>query len=361
MAILTTSVTRQPKLLLGAIFAVLLLFLLYAQRERANTPPVFKTTLPAGLGGPNTDTGIYDGKSNTAVNEYAHRFKSPDDFRDHFRVVRQLSSVSVLETKRTCNWNPHDLEGMQFTWGLETDWVVNKVPREETEEKRREWQAYYENNLIPWSKAKSHFKGRGIICSAGNAGTLKRLAILLRQLNNLGSKLPVEVHYWAEEMNDKDKAFLSNIYSKISFNDLSGPDQLWKTGPMPLNYGHFNLKTAAVVNSKFEEFLLIDSDNLPVQLPETLFETDTYKEYGTIFWPDISRTRPENPMWAITRTFCKTDEYEQESGQLVVDKRRFFYHLQLAAWFNEQTYYRSLVLGDKDMYVRSFRHPSSLR
>lgn len=44
------------------------------------------------------------------------------------------------------------------------------------------------------------------------------------------------------------------------------------------------------------------------------------------------------------------DEYEQESGQLLVDKRRFYYHLQLAAWLGAQEYIRGLILGDKDLF-----------
>merc|ERR1712032_1093291 len=46
------------------------------------------------------------------------------------------------------------------------------------------------------------------------------------------------------------------------------------------------------------------------------------------------------------------DEYEQESGQLLVDKRRFWYHLQLATWLNNEQgkYYNEFLLGDKDMF-----------
>ncbi len=78
----------------------------------------------------------------------------------------------------------------------------------------------------------------------------------------------------------------------------------------------------------------------------------TYKEYGTIFWPDIARSWPQNPAWAITNTPCKMDEYEQESGQLLVDKRRYWYHLQLAAWMNnvKGPYYSYILLGDKDTF-----------
>jgi len=46
------------------------------------------------------------------------------------------------------------------------------------------------------------------------------------------------------------------------------------------------------------------------------------------------------------------DEWEQESGQLMVDKRRYWYHLQLASWLNNEqgTYYNQFLLGDKDMF-----------
>ncbi|KAK4124409.1 glycosyltransferase family 71 protein [Parathielavia appendiculata] len=46
------------------------------------------------------------------------------------------------------------------------------------------------------------------------------------------------------------------------------------------------------------------------------------------------------------------DENEQESGQLMVGKRRYWYHLQLAAWLKNKQgeYYDKFLLGDKDMF-----------
>jgi alpha 1,2-mannosyltransferase len=103
----------------------------------------------------------------------------------------------------------------------------------------------------------------------------------------------------------------------------------------------------------------MDSDNIPINAPDSLWESDVYKEFGTIFWPDIARTRPDNPIWSITNTKCRMDEYEQESGQLLVDKGKFFYHLQLAAFMNapsikadgyHESYYFDFLLGDKDTF-----------
>ncbi|KAL2290246.1 hypothetical protein FJTKL_00705 [Diaporthe vaccinii] len=46
------------------------------------------------------------------------------------------------------------------------------------------------------------------------------------------------------------------------------------------------------------------------------------------------------------------DEYEQESAQLLVDKTRFWYHLQLASFMSNEhgAYYGEFLLGDKDTF-----------
>jgi alpha 1,2-mannosyltransferase len=180
-----------------------------------------------------------------------------------------------------------------------------------------------------------------------------RLKVILRALKKIGSEIAMEVHYWADEMDSASQQELTDLYhpNSMYFNDLSGPHnilQVKKDQPF-INY---QLKTASVINSRFAEPLLLDSDNIPLIKPEDLFSSAVYQEFGTVFWPDIARTRPNNPMWAITNTHCAMDEYEQESGQLLVDKRRFWYHLQLAVWLNNDqgTYYNEFLLGDKDMF-----------
>ena len=53
---------------------------------------------------------------------------------------------------------------------------------------------------------------------------------------------------------------------------------------------NFQIKVAAWVNSGFEEIIGLDSDVLPVRDPEYLFETEEYRKYGQIFWPDWWKT-----------------------------------------------------------------------
>jgi alpha 1,2-mannosyltransferase len=154
------------------------------------------------------------------------------------------------------------------------------------------------------------------------------------------------MHYWGDEMNEEKKNELLAIWPGLFFNDLTSPSNLLKTNHDEVIRPNYQLKSAAVMNSRFAEPLLLDSDNIPVLDPESLYESSVYQEYGTLFWPDIARTRPNNPMWAITNTPCRMDEYEQESGQLIIDKRKYFYHLQLAVWFNNNhsDYYNEVTI-----------------
>lgn len=108
--------------------------------------------------------------------------------------------------------------------------------------------------------------------------------------------------------------------------------------------------TAGIINARFAEILLLDVDNIPTSDPAALFESKTYNEYGSVFWPGHPRTRREHPAWAVFNMPCRRHEYEFETGQLLVDKRRYFYHLQLAAWLNTQEYCRKMLLGDKDLF-----------
>ncbi|KAK2607166.1 hypothetical protein N8I77_005868 [Diaporthe amygdali] len=282
----------------------------------------------------------------------AHQLQSADAFLPHFKAVLQLPGYTVQEAKRTCPLK-HG-EKVNFQWHEDSPgkaWISQDTPKAEIEFRRREWQSFIDSGMIPYSEVQKKFAGRGLVVVAGNQDTLKRVEVILRSLVRLRSSIALELHYWDDEMSEQDRKRLLNIYPTISFNDLSGTHNILhikKDGA----YINYQLKTAALVNSRFAEPILIDSDNVPVIDPTLLYETKTYREFGTVFWPDIARTRPQNPAWAIFNTPCRLDEYEQESGQLLVDKTRFWYHLQLASWLNNEqgAYYNEFLLGDKDMF-----------
>lgn len=231
----------------------------------------------------------------------AHQLQSADAFLPHFKAVIELPGYTIQKAKRTCHLKHGEKVNFQWENGPGKGWISRHAPNSEVEERRREWQSFVASGMIPYSKVKSRFSGRGLVVVAGNQDTLKGVEVILRSLIRLGSSIAVELHYWNDEVSEKDKKALRKLYPRISFNDLSGTHnivQAKKNGA----YINYQLKTAALVNSRFAEPILLDSDNIPVIDPALLYASQTYREFGTVFWPDIVRTRPQNPAWAIFNT-----------------------------------------------------------
>lgn len=338
----------MPRLLIGVLGACAVVFLVagfYEREARALLAEAFSRPVLSGFSLARVQARLL---------KDPHRLQSADDFLPHLKaVVTQIPGLGLDDAKHTCQWAPE--ETVNFQYAPPTDWIMQDRPDEEIDLRRRQWHGFIKDGgLIPYSQVRERFSGRGLVIVAGNGDTVMRVKVMLRSLVRLQSKITVEIHYWADEMNEEDKNGLSSIYPNIHFNDLSGPHNIMKVKKDGFFGVNYQLKTAAVINSRFAEPLLLDSDNIPVIDPELLYNSTAYDEFGTVFWPDIARTRPNNPAWAIFNTECQMDEYEQESGQLLVDKTRFWYHLQLAAWINndpEQSYYYSqIILGDKDTF-----------
>jgi alpha 1,2-mannosyltransferase len=293
--------------------------------------------------------GLSSELQHAEIVENAHKLQSADSFLPHFKAVTNMEGMTMSKAKSGCTW-PR-LDDVNFQYGPGTEWAKQDRKDAELELRRKEWHHFIENEMLPYASYKDRFQGRGIVIVAGNQESMKRVRVILRALKRLKSKMAIEIHYWDNELSDEDRKDISAMWPNMYFNDLSAPSNIVKTNHDGL-YINYQLKTAAVLNSRFAEPLLLDSDNIPIVDPESLYESSVYKEYNTLFWPDIARTRPNNPMWAITNTECRMNEYEQESGQLIVNKHKFFYHLQLATWFNNKhaDYYNEFLLGDKDLF-----------
>ncbi|KAL8408344.1 hypothetical protein RB594_006953 [Gaeumannomyces avenae] len=285
------------------------------------------------------------------VNSEAHKLAWADDFLPHLAAVAKLPGITLAQARKTCTWGPADKVDFQFD--EKADWVVRDRPEDEVEAKRREWRQFVREGMIPYGAVQHRFTTqRGLVVLAGNQDTFKRVGLLLRALQRVRSRVAIEVHYYGEaEMTEQHRQSLSTVWPRIFFNDLSSDDNILRV-QKDRPFINYQLKTAALVNSRFQEPLLVDADNIPVLDPDELWESAAYQSHGTVFWPDIARTYPQDPAWAITNTQCRMDEYELESGQLLVDKRRYWYHLQLAAWWatEQGAYWDRILLGDKDLF-----------
>jgi alpha 1,2-mannosyltransferase len=183
---------------------------------------------------------------------------------------------------------------------------------------------------------------RGIVMCAGRLKYFTCAWIAIKRLRELDCRLPVELWYLGNELSP-------DVIRELGQYDVRCRNFLDDGQATPPLRGCM-LKPLCIINSRFREVFFLDADNICVKDPEALFDSGAYRKHGAIFWPDFWRTAADNPIWNITGT-PYTETYEQESGQIIIDRKRCWTALNLAFYFNvhNEIYYK-LVMGDKDTF-----------
>ncbi|GAA5929822.1 hypothetical protein JCM3775_006564 [Rhodotorula graminis] len=226
--------------------------------------------------------------------------------------------------------------------------------------------------------------GKGLVFTAGNADTFSRVLITLKMLrNHLYTTLPSEVFSFpGEEPSEEIRRELEAHGAQLRVVEDATRD--------PSRKKNFHIKAPAIIRSRFREVLFLDSDNIPTASlmpvdspvpraildaaederdpwmrsaadgrreevwgkPAGLWESKAYERHGAMFWPDYWRTQADNAIWSIIGVPCR-DEWEQEAGQILVDKSRNLDALLLAEWMMDSSRFKfwfNLSDGDKDLF-----------
>ncbi len=207
--------------------------------------------------------------------------------------------------------------------------------------------------------------GRGIVICAGGARYTANAFVSLRFLRKVSS-LPVELfHAGPEEMPESTRLRLESDFAPLTVRDVSDPS-LEAEGPsLPVSsYQGFQIKPFALLRSRFEEVVLLDADNIPLQDPGELFDSTAYSGVGALFWPDLPEARYSHP--DLLALFNVTDPAllqgpEFESGQMVLDRRRCWDALFLTALIHSdregiREWCFERALGDKDLFRMAFQY-----
>jgi hypothetical protein len=189
------------------------------------------------------------------------------------------------------------------------------------------------------------FEGRGIVISAGGVRYLTCCWVLVNILRRVGCKLPIEVWHLGE---DEIDANWIKLVEPLGVTCIDA-HEVRRRHPHP-RLGGWESKSYAILHSRFEEVLFLDADNVPAVDPTFLFDTPEYRATGTIFWPDCNRTNPHQAAWRLFDVPYR-DEWEQESGQLLINKRRSWSTLNLCNWYNSHSdLVYQFLYGDKDTF-----------
>lgn len=231
--------------------------------------------------------------------------------------------------------------------------------------------------------------GRGIVLLSGRpiylANAYMNLCFIRR---DLGCDLPVEVwHLGPAERNDRMFGAIKSL-GGVRFVDAHEVQKVYPMRPnsignithgfAPATTDGWRTKAYAILHSRFQEVLYLDSDCFLFQRPEDLFSGFAgYRDTGAVFSADID-TNPEtprktdlatgllprvgsfvdrewdysrpNPMWEILG-IEDDDMPEFDSGFIMVDKHRSLDAAFVSFFLNDNSDFTYKYLyGDKDTF-----------
>lgn len=197
---------------------------------------------------------------------------------------------------------------------------------------------------------------RGIVIGAGGAKYFGCAFACFHILRKSGCKLPVEFWYLDEyEMDNKMK----ELCDAHGIKHINATKYCKDNNISPRILNGWELKPFATLHSDFKEVLYVDADNIPVGDPTYLFDDDTYKDTGAIFWPDLP---PNNKSEWLPEICWKNvgleyrSEPDFETGQYLINKEKCYKELSLTLWMNEHSdWFYKFVFGDKSTFHLAWR------
>ena len=192
------------------------------------------------------------------------------------------------------------------------------------------------------------YNGQGIVIPIGNKQLKLGLHLILSIRKIWKSTLPIHVCYIGnDDLTEKNINILKDIEFVFPFNLYSVIDQ------EKIKFDGWNAKPACLLAAKCSECILIDSDVLLFQPPETLFKQNGYIETGTLYFYDringyglpgfnlmiemLKKLIPPERfiiLEAKTKFLQKTSNHNVESGVVAFNKAKNFAGLLSITFMN---------------------------
>ena len=246
---------------------------------------------------------------------------------------------------------------------LYTDFVMygRRMSQEAVRETRRRTELF--KKMAPAYPERA-FAGRGIVIVGGNQPKFQTSYwVAIHALRRSGCALPIQLWFPEREGPDCERADeLRRMGVTIhSFADLVDADAAGGAHGAAAMTNRFMYKIVALVFSSFREVLLMDSDNIVLSDPSSLFASELYESRGSILWMDFWRGSAAPDLASVLGAGAAAN-HTHESGQMVMDKKRTWEALRLALFFNAHAdvFYPLTVnymgLGDKEIVSTAFLH-----
>lgn len=194
-----------------------------------------------------------------------------------------------------------------------------------------------------------HKKGNGIVFVAGGSRYLTNVWVAIKLLRHLGCQLPIEIWYLGNF--EMPEAFRKVLLTVPNVELRNVEEQVTKGNVA----GGWQLKSFAIINSRFENVFFFDADTTVHNDPTPIFDSSEFKNTGAIFWPDIRTMNDDRLIWEICGLH-PTVAIEVEAGQMLINTKQNPKALEMGLFMNEhcEFFYRH-IWGDKDTMHMAFR------
>lgn len=207
-------------------------------------------------------------------------------------------------------------------------------------------------------------QGRGIVFVGGGKFSWLSL-ITIEQLRHTNSQLHIEVFIATKE--DYDPVFCEEILPKYHPRAKCTYFPRFFAGKEPQDVftnevTGYQYKTLALLVSSFEDVLLLDADNAPVQDPGHIFEDKVYKDTHLIIWPD-PWARTTNPKFyqiankPITNRIVRGYDFGRDENN---SKERDFDYATNATFHDLEGTIPNLTAESGMMFVSKTKHYKTL-
>jgi hypothetical protein len=239
------------------------------------------------------------------------------------------------------------------------------------------WELYtrLESTLYPWLRPywKNAFhinnqtSGQGIVMCVGN-NQFKFAASSVRSIRQvLDCQLPIEIFFIREDdLSMAKRSYLTSEFKNVSLMKLDD-----YVGNYYTRFGGWAMKPFAVLASKFSEVIMMDADVFFLQDPILLLQDEGYQMTGSLFFYDrtLFANWEKGPDWLRsflstmsslvpkTRWFKGTSSHEQESGVVVMNKKKSLLGLLSTCKLNgvterDEVVYKH-IYGDKEVLTKT--------
>lgn len=235
--------------------------------------------------------------------------KSIRDYRIFFNELEQYKPTSPSIKNKYKNGKAAEKFSGDDNTFFSKDYLENvlDIPEETYNELKESHQKYVDiqinklmenygvstfgNILISDPEWNTYKNSRGyVLIGGGKYSWLSYLVI--KQIRATGSTMPIELFIATGDEYEKD--FCEKLLPKYNARCNLFDKRLIQDLKTKFNIGGFQYKMLALLTSKFENVIYLDSDNFPVKNPEYILDSELYKETGLIIWPD-AWARTTNP------------------------------------------------------------------